>query len=140
MTTRQKLFVALTIIMVVPILSSGQEQTRARRQRAIEQIKYDVPEKIDINYEVLDNIDISQSRYGVVPLPESLGKTLNGLFSKYTKHVAPNGKPIHIFAQSGASDLQVVSIARTPRYPRYWAQYTYYAVTEPSGFGPMLSR
>ncbi len=116
MTTRQKLFVALTMIMVVPILSSGQEQTRARRLRAIDQIKYDVPEKIDINYEVLDNIDISQSRYGVVPLPESLGKTLNGLFSKYTKHIAPNGKPIHIFGQSGVSDLQVVRAREILKY------------------------
>ena len=116
MTTRQKLFVALTMIIVVPILSSGQEQTRARRRRATEQIKYDVPEKTDINYEVLDNIDISQSRYGVVPLPESLGKTLNGLFSKYTKHIAPNGKPIHIFGQSGVSDLQVVRAREILKY------------------------
>ena len=116
MTTRQKLFVALTMIIVVPVLSSGQEQTRARRRRAVEQIKYDVPEKIDINYDVLDNIDISQSRYGVVPLPESLGKTLNGLFSKYTKHIAPNGKPIHIFGQSGVSDLQVVRAREILKY------------------------
>jgi hypothetical protein len=34
------------------------------------------------------------------------------------------------------TDLQVVNIARTPRYPRYWPLYTYYEVTEPSGFGP----
>jgi hypothetical protein len=34
------------------------------------------------------------------------------------------------------TDLQVVSISRTPRYPRYWPLYTYYEVTEPSGFGP----
>ncbi len=34
------------------------------------------------------------------------------------------------------TDLQVVAIARTPRYPRYWPEYTYSLVTEPSGFGP----
>ena len=34
------------------------------------------------------------------------------------------------------SDLQVVSISRTPRYPRYAPIYTYYDITEPSGFGP----
>lgn len=33
-------------------------------------------------------------------------------------------------------DLQVVSISRTPRYPRYAPIYTYYDITEPSGFGP----
>lgn len=62
----------------------------------------------DINYELLDNIDISKVMNGVVPLPSDLGIVLTSRFSKYTKHLAPNGKPIHIFAQSGVSDLQVV--------------------------------
>jgi len=87
---------------------AGQDDRRARMERAVAEIRYDVPDEIDINYEVLDNIDTSASPLGVVPLPQELGKTLNGLFSKYTKLLAPNGKPIHIFAQSGVSDLQVV--------------------------------
>lgn len=116
---------ALTIIVAFSIVScgkpkgdgvgSGEEAARAaqdsrdiRMQQALDEIKYDVPAQIDIDYGVLDNIDTSTSPYGVVPLPQELGKTLNGLFSKYTKHIAPNGKPIHIFAQSGVSDLQVV--------------------------------
>ncbi|MBN2171270.1 MAG: PQQ-binding-like beta-propeller repeat protein [Candidatus Krumholzibacteriota bacterium] len=33
-------------------------------------------------------------------------------------------------------DLQVVSISRTPRYPRYCAEYTVYEIAEPGGFGP----
>ncbi len=36
------------------------------------------------------------------------------------------------------SDLQVVSIGRTPRYPRYDPIYTYYEITEPNGFGPYI--
>ena len=36
------------------------------------------------------------------------------------------------------TDLQITCIARTPRYPRYWPNYTYYEVTEPSGFGPYV--
>lgn len=36
------------------------------------------------------------------------------------------------------TDLQVVSIARTPRYPRYDPIYNVYQVTEPSGFGPYI--
>ncbi len=36
------------------------------------------------------------------------------------------------------TDLQVVCISRTPRYPRYDPIYTYYTVTEPSGFGPYI--
>jgi outer membrane protein assembly factor BamB len=34
------------------------------------------------------------------------------------------------------SDLQVVAIRRTPEFPRYDPQYTFYTVTEPGGFGP----
>ena len=34
------------------------------------------------------------------------------------------------------SDLQIMYISRTPRFPRYLPQYTWYEVTEPSGFGP----
>lgn len=95
---------------------AGQDDRKARIQKAIAEVKYDVPDEIDINYDVLDNIDISSSPLGVVPLPEELGKTLNGLFSKYTKHIAPNGKPIHIFAQSGVSDLQVVRAREILKY------------------------
>jgi outer membrane protein assembly factor BamB len=36
------------------------------------------------------------------------------------------------------TDLQVVSIARTPLYPRYHPAYTAYEIVEPSGFGPYI--
>ncbi|HUU97043.1 MAG TPA: hypothetical protein VM487_14995 [Phycisphaerae bacterium] len=36
------------------------------------------------------------------------------------------------------TDLQMVSISRTPRYPRYAPIYTLYEITEPSGFGPYI--
>ncbi len=129
----KRLLAALVIIMVFSIVSCGtktentatndneekqasQDGRRARMREAIADIKYDVPEKIDINYEVLDNIDTSTSPLGVVPLSEELGQTLNGLFAKYTKHLAPNGKPIHIFAQAGVSDLQVVRAREILKY------------------------
>lgn len=35
-------------------------------------------------------------------------------------------------------DLQLVCISRTPRFPRYDPIYTYYEITEPSGFGPYI--
>jgi hypothetical protein len=34
------------------------------------------------------------------------------------------------------TDLQVLSLSRTPRFPRYTPTYTDYARSEPSGFGP----
>jgi hypothetical protein len=129
----KRLIVALIVILAFSIVSCGtqtedtatnesaekqasQSDRRERMQKAIAEIKYDVPAEIDIDYDVLDNIDTSASELGVIPLPEELGKTLNGLFSKYTKHMAPNGKPIHIFAQSGISDLQVVRAREILKY------------------------
>jgi len=128
-----KRWVVPIIIVVFSILSCGtqnekaaknakgaeraaQDDRRARLERAVAEVKYEVPERIDINYEVLDRIDTSTSPLGIAPLPKELGKTLNGLFSKYTKHLAPNGKPIHIFAQSGVSDLQLVRAREILKY------------------------
>jgi len=113
--------VILTIIFVLFSLACTAQQDKqsereAEMQKEIAKIKYDVPDEPDVNYDVLDNIDISNSEFGVVPLPEDIGKTLNGLFSKYTKVVAPNGKPIHIFAQSGVSDLQVARAREILKY------------------------
>lgn len=42
------------------------------------------------------------------------------------------------WSQVGISDLQVVTVSRTPRYPRYDPHYSYYTITEPSGFGPYV--
>ncbi len=42
------------------------------------------------------------------------------------------------FTPRDETDLQVISISRTPRYPRYLPNYSYYTVTEPSGFGPYV--
>ena len=36
------------------------------------------------------------------------------------------------------NDVQLVSIARTPRYPRYDPTYSVHQVSEPSGFGPYI--
>lgn len=36
------------------------------------------------------------------------------------------------------TDLQVVSVSRTPRFPRYDPIYSYYEITEPNGFGPYI--
>jgi hypothetical protein len=96
--------------------SEKPDERQTRMEQAVSEIKYQVPDKPDIDYTVLDNIDVSSSPWGVVPLPPELGKTLNGLFSKYTKHMAPNGKPIHIFAQTGVSDLQVARAREILKY------------------------
>ena len=56
----------------------------------------------------LPEIDISGSPDGVVPLPENTPSVFTDVFSKYTKLVAPNGKPIHLIAQAGWADDPVV--------------------------------
>ena len=55
-----------------------------------------------------DNVDISVTDNGVVPVPSDVDPILISIFSRYSKVVAPNGKPIHIFAQSEVSDQQII--------------------------------
>ncbi|UCE42227.1 MAG: hypothetical protein JSV17_04455 [Candidatus Aminicenantes bacterium] len=55
----------------------------------------------------LPEIDISGSSNGIVELPEDVPSIFRDVFSKYTKILAPNGKPIHILAQAGWTDDQV---------------------------------
>lgn len=54
------------------------------------------------------DIDTSNSPNGVVLLPGDTPRVLRETFSKYTRIVAPNGRPIHFFAQAGVSDEQLV--------------------------------
>jgi hypothetical protein len=56
----------------------------------------------------LPEIDISGSPNGIVSLPENTPELFTDWFSKYTKVIAPNGKPIHMLAQSGWTNGQVV--------------------------------
>jgi len=55
----------------------------------------------------LPDIDISQSENGIVSLPANTPSLFIDIFSKYTKVTAPNGKPIHMLAQSGWTDDQI---------------------------------
>jgi hypothetical protein len=55
----------------------------------------------------LPEIDISASPSGIVELPENVPSVFKDVFTKYTKIIAPNGKPIHILAQAGWTDDQI---------------------------------
>ncbi len=112
---KRRLVVAVAT-MAVASTALAQQRPDPNRPGAREVIEYDVPDTVDIDYKVLDSIDTSSSAYGVVPLPAEVGKTLTGLFSKYTKHVAPNGKPIHIFGQSRVSELQMARAREILKY------------------------
>ncbi len=112
----KRLSVLLVSTLFAATTAFAQEGPDPNRPGANEVIEYDVPDEVDIDYEVLDNIDTASSEFGVVPLPANVGKTLTGLFSKYTKHVAPNGKPIHILGQSRVSDLQMARAREILRY------------------------
>ena len=58
--------------------------------------------------ETLPDIDISGSPNGIVPLPESVPRVFRDVFVRYTKVVAPNGKPINILAQDGWSEARIL--------------------------------
>ena len=55
----------------------------------------------------LPDIDISITDEGVVSLPENVPDIFKQYFVKYTKVIAPNGKPIHILAQDGWTNDQI---------------------------------
>lgn len=56
----------------------------------------------------LQDIDISKTKTGIVPLPNGFHKKMNEIFTKYTKITAENGRPIHLFAQSGVDDEKLM--------------------------------
>lgn len=49
-------------------------------------------------------IEVSASPNGIVPLPATAPAVFRDVFVKYTKVIAPNGKPIHLLAQSDWTD------------------------------------
>ena len=55
----------------------------------------------------LPEIDTSASPDGIVVLPEDVPQVFHDYFVKYTKIIAPNGKPIHFLVQDGWTDDQV---------------------------------
>ena len=59
----------------------------------------------------LPDIDISGSKKGIVPMPEEVD-AIYKFFDRYTKIVAPNGKPIHIVIEEGYTDKQAVHARR----------------------------
>ena len=56
----------------------------------------------------LPDIDISGSPNGIVPLPSNTPAVFREVFSKYTKLIAPNGKPIHFLVQDAWSDDKIL--------------------------------
>ena len=56
----------------------------------------------------LPDIDISGSPNGIVPFPDNTPSVFTDAFSKYTKIIAPNGKPIHFIAQDAWSDDKIM--------------------------------
>jgi len=55
----------------------------------------------------LPEIDISNAPNGIVNLPENIPDVIKKTFVKYTKYIAPNGKPIHFLAQDAWTDNQI---------------------------------
>ena len=56
---------------------------------------------------VLPEIDTSGSPNGIVVMPETVPDVFK-IFDRYTKVLAPNGKPIHIVIEKGYTDRQAV--------------------------------
>jgi len=64
----------------------------------------------DQNAITIPEIDISASPNGIVPFPKSGPAVLSEVFVKYTKVVAPNGRPIHLLAQADWTDDKLIKV------------------------------
>jgi hypothetical protein len=64
----------------------------------------------------LPDIDISGSPNGIVPFPKNTPSVFTDVFSKYTKIIAPNGKPIHFLAQDAWSDDKILKARNVMEY------------------------
>ncbi|MFT5049725.1 MAG: hypothetical protein ACI8QZ_001118 [Chlamydiales bacterium] len=60
----------------------------------------------------IGDIDVSGAPAGIVPLPVSVDGRIRDVFTRYTRVVAPNGKPIHILAQGGWRTEQIARARR----------------------------
>jgi hypothetical protein len=67
-------------------------------------------EKVYRDVVTLPDIDISGSPNGIVPLPDSVPSVFTDVFVKYTKVIAPNGKPIHFLAQADWTDDKLIKV------------------------------
>ncbi len=65
------------------------------------------PQRIRTDGPRLPDIDVSGAADGIVPLPDEVDDVFK-IFDRYTKVIAPNGKPIHILVEPGYTDRQVV--------------------------------
>lgn len=63
----------------------------------------------------LPYIDTTTEADGVVALPSDVDEVFSNLFAKYTKLVAPNGKPIHILAHEDVEDEIVFHASQVMR-------------------------
>jgi len=57
---------------------------------------------------ILQDISIAESPEGIVPLPDNVPSAIRDLFNRYTRVTAPNGKAIHMLAQAGWTNDQIL--------------------------------
>ncbi|MEM7245436.1 MAG: hypothetical protein AAF533_08830 [Acidobacteriota bacterium] len=63
-----------------------------------------------------DDIDISVTPNGIVPLPDTVGPVFTDLFDRYTKITAPNGGAIHFLLQDRVTDEMAVRAREIMRF------------------------
>jgi hypothetical protein len=57
---------------------------------------------------ILAHLSINESANGIILLPEQVPPVIRNVFNRYTRVTAPNGKPIHLLAQAGWTEDQIL--------------------------------
>jgi len=65
---------------------------------------------------ILNKLSIDESATGVIYLPDSVPSVIRDVFDRYTRILAPNGKPIHFLAQAGWTEDQILKARNVLEY------------------------
>ncbi|MFQ5721717.1 MAG: hypothetical protein ACE5GI_04440 [Candidatus Aminicenantales bacterium] len=101
----KKLIIISLVLILTIFLSCQQSKSTSEAGQAVLSGKVSLPE-----------IDISGTPDGIVPLPDNVPAIYKDVFVKYTKIIAPNGKPIHLLAQDGWSNYQIKKARNVLQY------------------------
>jgi hypothetical protein len=118
-----------------PLIREG-PQSQAARQGAPAEFRVSAVGQSPLGYQWVHNgTAIRDGTNASLSLP-AVGAGDLGQYSVTVSNGFGSVTSAPVWLRFAELDLQVVSISRTPRFPRYDPQYTDYTVTEPSGFGP----
>ena len=93
------IFIGISLPSTLNLQAESNYQVSVNADKNEEQIKV---------ARILANLSIDESANGIILLSEQVPPIIRNVFNRYTRITAPSGKPIHLLAQSGWSEDQIL--------------------------------